>query len=179
MGIAFYGKKGDQGPTGQKGDPGQFYPQIGPKGVPWKGTGPPGERGMKGDRGEAGKPGESGMKGEKGIQGYSGLDGQVGEKGLPGPPGPRVCIKNGQRYHQTILISCLGHQIDSMIITISSRDEREGLDLQGRLVKKEIKDAMDLTVLLDDQVKKGSLVLKGLTESLGLKDHQVRQGLVL
>ena len=104
MGIAFYGKKGDQGPTGQKGDPGQFYPQIGPKGVPWKGTGPPGERGMKGDRGEAGKPGESGMKGEKGIQGYSGLDGQVGEKGLPGPPGPRVCIKNGQRYHEIILM---------------------------------------------------------------------------
>ena len=66
-----------------------------------------------------------------------------------------------------------------MIITVSSRDEREGLDLQGRLVKKEIKDAMDLTVLLDDQVKKGSLVLKGLTGSLGLKDHQVRQGLVL
>ena len=145
MGIAFYGKKGDQGPTGQKGDPGQFYPQIGPKGVPWKGTGPPGERGMKGDRGEAGKPGESGMKGEKGIQGYSGLDGQVGEKGLPGPPGPRVCIKNGHRY-RIFIHSCLGHQIASMIITVSSRDEREGLDLQGRLVKKEIKDAMDLTV---------------------------------
>ena len=105
MGIAFYGKKGDQGPTGQKGDPGQFYPQIGPKGVPWKGTGPPGERGMKGDRGEAGQPGESGMKGEKGIQGYSGLDGQVGEKGLPGPPGPRVSIENGQHHYEIILIS--------------------------------------------------------------------------
>ena len=61
----------------------------------------------------------------------------------------------------------------------SSRDEREGLDLQGRLVKKETKDAMDLTVCLDDQVKKGSLVLKGLTGLLGLRDHRVLQGLVL
>ena len=33
-----------------------------------------------------------------------------------------------------------------MIIIISSRDEREGLDLQGPLVKKETKDAMDLMV---------------------------------
>ena len=65
-----------------------------------------------------------------------------------------------------------------MIIIISSRVEREGLDLQGQLVKKETKDEMVLTVLVDVQVKKGSLVLKGSTGLLGLRDHQVLQGLV-
>ena len=71
------------------------------------------------------------------------------------------------------------YPIASIIAIVSSRDEREGLDLQGRLVKKETKDEMDLTVCLDDQVKKGSLVLKGSTGLLGLRDHQVLQGLVL
>ena len=71
------------------------------------------------------------------------------------------------------------YPIASIIAIVSSRDEREGLDLQGRLVKKETKDEMDLTVLVDVQVKKGSLVLKGLTGLLGLRDHQVLQGLVL
>ena len=71
------------------------------------------------------------------------------------------------------------YPIASIIAIVSSRDERDGLDLQGRLVKKETKDEMDLTVLVDVQVKKGSLVLKGLTGLLGLRDHRALQGLAL
>ena len=65
----------------------------------------------------------------------------------------------------------------SIIAIVSSRDEKEGADLQDRLVKKETKDAMDSTDLVDVQVKKGSLVLKDLTGHLGLKDHRALQGL--
>ncbi|KAK2822601.1 hypothetical protein Q5P01_022666 [Channa striata] len=49
--------------------------------------GPPGPRGLKGDRGPQGPLGLTGQKGDKGDRGMPGLVGSKGDKGAAGPPG--------------------------------------------------------------------------------------------
>jgi hypothetical protein len=51
--------------------------------------GPPGQRGLSGDKGDAGPPGKDGEKGEKGEKGDAGPPGKDGEKGDTGTHGDK------------------------------------------------------------------------------------------
>jgi hypothetical protein len=93
------GPKGDTGPQGIQGPPGETRtvegkastipgpqgPQgpVGPKGE----QGPQGEQGPRGPAGSEGKNGPTGPRGEKGEQGVNGARGEKGEPGDRGPPG--------------------------------------------------------------------------------------------
>jgi sugar lactone lactonase YvrE len=95
--------KSQQGPKGEKGDPGQIIVQpnkgdqgeqgpMGPQGIPGKSiTGPKGDKGdkgdagLKGDKGDQGAAGKDGAQGERGERGFTGLKGAGGSQGPIGP----------------------------------------------------------------------------------------------
>lgn len=87
------GPKGDVGPDGEDGKPGDQGPigDMGPEGRIGE-TGPPGKQGPEGPAGIQGSPGPIGEKGDKGDLGPQGPQGILGAQGLPGlqgPPGTR------------------------------------------------------------------------------------------
>ncbi len=69
---------GEQGPKGDKGDPGVQGP-----------AGPKGDKGDPGEQGPAGPKGDKGDPGEQGLQGLQGPKGDPGEQGPAGPAGPK------------------------------------------------------------------------------------------
>jgi len=93
------GDRGETGPVGQQGLPGERGPKgdnglPGPQGQQGE-RGPKGDAGAKGDRGDVGpigpqgRQGERGPKGDVGPQGPQGLKGDKGEPGTQGVKGER------------------------------------------------------------------------------------------
>ena len=110
------GDRGETGPAGQQGLPGERGPK-GDNGQP--GTqgqqgerGPKGDAGAKGDRGDVGPIGPQGRQGERGPKGDPGPQGPIGPQGRQGDPGKdgtgislkaskAQCTKVGDAYLDT------------------------------------------------------------------------------
>ena len=85
------GDRGETGPAGQQGLPGERGPkgdngQPGPQGQQGE-RGPKGDAGAKGDRGDVGPVGPQGQQGERGDRGDVGPIGPQGQQGERGPKG--------------------------------------------------------------------------------------------
>lgn len=84
------GKMGPQGPQGEKGQDGEVTFESLTETQIERITGPKGDRGpqgLKGDKGDKGDQGQQGIKGEQGPQGEQGLPGPQGPQGEQGPQG--------------------------------------------------------------------------------------------
>ena len=110
------GDRGETGPAGQQGLPGERGPkgdngQPGPQGQQGE-RGPKGDAGAKGDRGDVGPIGPQGRQGERGPKGDPGPQGPIGPQGRQGDPGKdgtgislkeskAQCTKVGDAYLDT------------------------------------------------------------------------------
>ena len=110
------GDRGETGPAGQQGLPGERGPK-GDNGLPGSQgqqgeRGPKGDAGAKGDRGDVGPIGPQGRQGERGPKGDAGPQGPIGPQGRQGDPGKdgtgislkaskAQCTKVGDAYLDT------------------------------------------------------------------------------